>query len=233
LGSFSRCPAKTCQLYDLQPARFLRGILPPTKIAGPLSAGCPRGPGKHRTAVLLVGVAGFCVLACLLAGCGAAHYGMTRCPAAAVVARAAMANGVKLLPDSAPMARGTKTPTVWTCDYVPAGQYQRFLRGFHDALSVEIYLFPKKLVNQRLLGTVNGHAALRSGQATVSGDITLAGTKAPVAFFKTGYGAWTGQRLPDGSYSALAIYLSSRQAPRTAAEFRNELQAMAQVSGLG
>jgi hypothetical protein len=107
------------------------------------------------------------------------------------------------------------------------------MQGFHDALNVEIYLFPEKLVSKRLLGTVDGHAALRSGKATVSGDITLAGTEAPVAFFKTGYGAWTGQRLPDGSYSALAIYLSSRQAPRTAAEFRSELQAMAQVSGLG
>jgi len=69
---------------------------------------------------------------------------------------------------------------------------------------------------------VDGHAALRSGAATVSGHIMLAGKEAPVAFFRTGYGAWTGQRLPDGSYSALAIYLSSRQAPRTAAEFRNE-----------
>jgi hypothetical protein len=99
-------------------------------------------------------------------------------------------------------------------------------------LSVEIYLFPKKLVSKRLLGTVDGHAALRSGAATVSGHIMLAGKEAPVAFFRTGYGAWTGQRLPDGSYSALAIYLSSRQAPRTAAEFRDELQAMARVSGL-
>jgi hypothetical protein len=144
-----------------------------------------------------------------------------------------MANDLKLLPDSAPIARGSATPTVWTCDYVPADQYQRWLQGFHNALSVEIYLFPEKLVSKRLLGTVDGNAALRSGKATVSGDITLAGTSAPVAIFKTGYGAWTGQRLPDGSYSALAIYLSSRQAPRTAAEFRNELQAMAQVSGLG
>lgn len=158
---------------------------------------------------------------------------MTRCPAATVVGKAAMANGVKLLPDSAPIAPGSTTPTVWTCHYVPADQYQRWLHGFHDALSVEIYLFPKKLVSKRLLGTVDGHAALRSGAATVSGDIMLAGKEAPVAFFRTGYGAWTGQRLPDGSYSALAIYLSSRQAPRSAAEFRNELQAMAHVSGLG
>ena len=158
---------------------------------------------------------------------------MTRCPAATVVGQAAMANDVKLLPDSAPIAPGSTTPTVWTCTYVPADQYQRYRHGFHDALSVEIYLFPEKLVSKRLLGTVDGHAALRSGKATVSGDITLAGAQAPVAFFKSGYGAWTGQRLPDGSYSALAIYLSSRQAPRTAAEFRNELQAMAQLSGLG
>ena len=144
-----------------------------------------------------------------------------------------MANDVKLLPDSAPSAPGSTTPTDWTCTYVSAGQYQRWLDGFHDALSVEIYLFPKRLVSKRLLGTVDGHAALRSGAATVSGHIMLAGNEAPVAFFRTGYGAWTGQRLPDGSYSALAIYLSSGQAPRTAAEFRNELQAMAQVSGLG
>jgi hypothetical protein len=144
-----------------------------------------------------------------------------------------MVNDVTLLPDSAPIAPGSTTPTVWTCTYIPADQYQRWRQGFHDALSVEIYLFPKKLVSKRLLGTVDGHAALRSGKAAVSGDITLAGAQAPVAFFRSGYGAWAGQRLPDGSYSALAIYLSSRQAPRTAAEFRGELQAMAQLSGLG
>ena len=99
-------------------------------------------------------------------------------------------------------------------------------------MSVEIYLFPKKLVSNRLMGTVNGHAALQSGKATVTGHITLAGQQAPVTSFRTGYGAWTGQRLPDGSYAALAIYLSARQPPRTAAEFQNQLQAMAQVSGL-
>ena len=201
-------------------------------IAGWLSSGYPRKPGKRRSNVLRVGAAGFCALAYVLAGCSSAHYGMTRCPAATVVGRAAMANDVKLLPDSAPSAPGSTTPTDWTCNYVPAGQYQRWLHGFHDALSVEIYLFPKKLVSKRLLGSVDGHAALRSGAATVSGHIMLAGKEAPVTFFRTGYGAWTGQRLPDGSYSALAIYLSSRQAPRTAAEFRNELQAMAQISGL-
>ena len=158
---------------------------------------------------------------------------MTRCPAATRVGKAAMANDVRLLPDSAPGAPGSTTPADWTCNYVPADQYQRWLHGFHDALSVEIYLFPQKLVNKRLMGSVDGQAALRSGAATVSGHIMLAGQETPVAFFRTGYGAWTGQRLPDGSYSALAIYLSSRQAPRTAAEFRNELQAVAQVSGLG
>lgn len=139
---------------------------------------------------------------------------------------------MKLLPGSAPRAPGSTTPTDWTCTYVPAGQYQRWLHGFHDALSVEIYQFPKKLVSKRLLGTVDGRSALRSGAATISGTIMLAGNEAPVAFFRTGYGAWTGQRLPDGSYAVLAIYLSSRQPPRTAAEFRNELQAMAQISGL-
>jgi hypothetical protein len=143
-----------------------------------------------------------------------------------------MANDVKLLPDSAPSAPGSTTPTDWTCNYVPADQYQRWLHGFHDALSVEIYLFPKRIVSKWLLASMDGHDALRSGAATVSGHILLAGKEAPVAFFRSGYGAWTGQRLPDGSYSALAIYLSSRQAPRTAAEFRNELQAVAQVSGL-
>jgi len=97
---------------------------------------------------------------------------------------------------------------------------------------VEIYLFPKKLVSKRLMRTVDGRAAVRSGKATVSGHIMLVGNEAPVALFRTGYGAWTGQRLPDGSFAVLAIYLSSDQAPRTAAEFRNELQAMAQVSGL-
>jgi hypothetical protein len=173
------------------------------------------------------------VLACVLAGCGGrVNYGMTRCPAAALVGKAAMASGVKLLPGSAAMAPGSATPAVWTCTYVPAGRYQRWLHGFHDALAVEIYLFPKKLVSQRLLGSLDGHAALRSGAATVSGHIMLAGEEAPVTSFRTGYGAWTGQRLPDGSYSTLAIYLSSGQAPRTAAEFQNELQAMAQVSGL-
>jgi len=143
-----------------------------------------------------------------------------------------MANGVKLLPDSAPSAPGSTTPTDWTCNYVPADQYQRWLHGFHDTLTVEVYLYPKRLVSKWLLGSMDGHAALRSGAATISGHIQLAGKEAPVAFFRTGYGAWTGQRLPDGSYSVLAIYLSSRQPPRTAAEFRNELQAMAQVSGL-
>src|SRR5262249_15529579 len=160
------------------------------------------------------------------------HYGMTRCPAASVVGKAARASEVKLLPGSAPKAPGSTTPTDLTCSYIPAGQYQRWLHGSHHALSVEIYLFPKKLVSNRLLATLDGRAALRRGAATVSGHITLAGIEAPVTLFKTGYGAWTGQRLPDGSYAVLAIYLSSRQAPRSAAEFRNELQTMAQVSGL-
>ena len=206
--------------------------MPHIKIAGSLSAGYPPRPGKRRTTVVRVGAAGFCALAYLLAGCSSAHYGMTRCPAAPVVGRAAKANDVKLLPGSAPTAPGSARPTVWTCTYIPADQYERWLHGFHNALSVEIYLFPKRLVSKRLLGSVDGHAALQRGTATVSGSITLAGKPAPVTLFRTGYGAWTGQRLPDGSYSALAIYLSSRQAPRTAAEFRNELQAMAQVSGL-
>jgi hypothetical protein len=208
-------------------------MLPRIEVAGPLSAGYPRKPGKRRTTVLRVGAAGLCVLAYVLAGCSGAHYGMTRCPAATLVGKAAMANDVQLLPDSAPIAPGSTTPTVWTCTYIPADQYQRWRHGSHDVLSVEIYLFPKKIANKRLLGTVDGHAALRTGKATVSGDITLAGAQAPVAFFRSGYGAWAGQRLPDGSYSTLAIYLSARQAPRTAAEFRGELQAMAQLSGLG
>ena len=97
---------------------------------------------------------------------------------------------------------------------------------------MEIYLFPKKLVTKRLLATVDGRGALRRGAATVSGHIILAGDEAPVTLFRTGYGAWTLQRLPDGSYAVLAIYLSSGQPPRTAAQFRAELQAMAQVSGL-
>ena len=206
--------------------------MPHIKIAGSLSAGYPCRPGKSRTTVVRVGAAGFCALACVLAGCGGTvNYGMTRCPAATLVGRAAMANDVKLLPSSAVIAPGS-TPMGWTCNYVPADQYQRWLHGFHDALTVEIYLFPKTLVSNRLVGSMDGHAALRSGAATVSGHIMLAGKEAPVTSFRTGYGAWTGQRLPDGSYSALAIYLSSRQAPRTVAEFRTELQAMAQVSGL-
>jgi hypothetical protein len=196
--------------------------LPHVKIAGSRSAGYPSRPGRCRTIAVRLGTAGFCALAYMVAGCSGSHYGMTRCPPAALVARAAKAAGVKLLPGSAPS----------TCNYVPAGQYQRWHHGFHDALSVEIYLFPKRFVSKRLLGTVDGHAALQSGRATVTGQITLAGQQAPVSSFRTGYGAWTGQRLPDGSYAALAIYLSSRQAPRTAAEFQNELQAMAQVSGL-
>lgn len=206
--------------------------MPHIKIAGSLSAGCPPSPGKRRTIVVRAGAAGFCALAYLLAGCSSAHYGMTRCPAATVVGGAAKANDVKLLPHSAPSAPGSATSSVWTCHYVPANQYQRWLHGSHDVLSVEIYLFPKKLVSKRLLGTLNGHAALRRGAATVSGQVMLAGKEAPVTMFRSGYGAWTGQRLPDGSYSELAIYLSSHQAPRTAAEFQNELQAMAQISGL-
>jgi hypothetical protein len=206
--------------------------LPHIKIAGFLSAGYPRRPGKRRTTVVRVGAAGLCVLAYVLAGCSEAHYGMTRCPAATVVGRAAKATGVKLLPDSAPAAAGSVTPTVWTCDYVPADQYQRWLHGSHNALSVEIYVFPRKLVSKRLLSTMDGHAALQSGKAAVSGHIMLAGKEAPVTSFRSGYGAWTGQWLPDGSYSALAIYLSAGQAPRSPAEFQNELQAMAQVSGL-
>ncbi|HKD87624.1 MAG TPA: hypothetical protein VKB62_03765 [Streptosporangiaceae bacterium] len=172
------------------------------------------------------------MLAYVLAGCSGGHYAMTRCPAATVVGKAALAKDLKLLPGSAPTAHGSTTPTDWTCTYVPADQYQGWQHGLHHALTVEIYLFPKKIVSKRLLGTVDGHAALRSGAATVSGHIMLAGNEAPVALFRTGYGAWTGQRLPDGSYSALAIYLSSRQAPRSAAQFRSELQALAHVSGL-
>ena len=207
--------------------------MPDIKLAGSISAGDPRRPGKRRRTVAAVGAAGLCALAYALAGCSSAHYGMTRCPAAPVVGRAAKATDVKLLPGSAPAAQGSTTPTVLTCTYIPADQYQSWLHGSHNALSVEIYLFPEKLVSKRLLGTVDGHAALQSGRATVSGSITLAGKQAPVTSFRSGYGAWTGQRLPDGSYSTLAIYLSSGQAPRTAAEFQNELQAVAQVSGLG
>jgi hypothetical protein len=207
--------------------------LPHIKIAGSLSAGYPRRPGKRRTTVVRVGAAALCALAYVLAGCGGSvNYGMTKCPAAPLVGKAAMASDVRLLPGSAAIAPGSTAPADWTCNYVPADQYQRWLQGSHDALSVEIYLFPKRLVSKRLLGSLDGQAALRSGAATVSGHIMLAGEEAPVTSFRSGYGAWTGQRLPNGSYSALAIYLSSRQAPRTAAEFRNELQAMAQVSGL-
>jgi hypothetical protein len=208
-------------------------VLPHIKIAGSPAAGCPRGPSKRQTAVVLVGAAGLFGLGCVLAGCGGTHYSMTRCPPATRVGRAASTSDLRLLPGSAPSARGSATPKDFTCTYIPAGQYERWLHGSHDALSVEIYLFPKKLVSKRLLGTVDGHRALRTGAATVSGNITLAGQEAPVALFRSGYGAWAGQRLPDGSYSVLAIYLSSRQAPRTAAEFRDELQAVAQVSGLG
>lgn len=179
-----------------------------------------------------MGAAGLCLVAYLLTGCSEAHYGMTSCPAATAIGRAAKATDVKLLPGSAPAAPGSTTPADLTCTYVPADRYQRWLRGFHDGLSVEIYVFPKRFVSRRLLGTMNGHAALQSGKATVSGHITLAGQQAQVTSFRSGYGAWTGQWLPDGSYSALAIYLSAGQAPRTPAEFQNELQAMAQVSGL-
>lgn len=182
---------------------------------------------------MLAGLAGFCALGYALAGCSAAHYGMTRCPAATLVGKAARASQVRLLPGSALRSPGLAKATDWTCTYIPAGQYQRWLHGSHHALSLEIYLFPRKLATSRLLGTVDGRAALRSGAATHSGYIMLAGHQAPVALFRSGYGAWTGQRLPDGSYAALAIYLSSGQPPRTAAQFRDELQAMAQLSGLG
>lgn len=182
---------------------------------------------------MLAVAAGICVLGYTLAGCGAAHYGMTRCPAAASVGRAARASDLKLLPASAPRVHRSTTPADLICNYIPAAQYERWLHGSHHALSVEIYLFPRKIASRRLLGTVDGRAALRSGAASFSGDIMLAGNQTPVALFRSGYGAWTGQRLPDGSYAVLAIYLSSGHAPRTAAEFRNELQAMAHVSGLG
>ena len=211
---------------------FRARAFPRTPIAGSPSAASRHRAGGRRTTVVRVGAAGFCALAYLLTGCSGAHYGMTRCPAADLVSRAAKAPDVKLLPNSAPAGRGSTTPTDWTCNYVPADQYQRWLDGSHDALSVEIYLFPKKIVSRRLMGNMDGHAALQSGKATVAGQITLAGQDAPVTVFRSGYGAWTGQRLPDGSYSALAIYLSSRQAPRTAAEFQHELQALAQLSGL-
>jgi hypothetical protein len=206
--------------------------LPRVKIAGLLSAGYPPKLVRRRATVVRVGAAGLCALAYVAAGCSSANYSMTRCPAAPVVGRAAKANGVKLLPGSPPATQGSTSSTVWTCTYVPADQYESYLHGSHHALTVEIYVFPKKLVSKRLMGSVDGHAALQSGKAAVSGSITLAGQQAPVTLFRSGYGAWTGQRLPDGSYSALAIYLSSRQAPRSAAEFRAELQAMAQVSGL-
>jgi len=206
--------------------------LPHTQIHGLPSAGYRRRPGKRGTSAVLAAAAGCCALAYVLAGCSSAHYDMTGCPAATVVGRAAKVTDLKLLPGSAPSAPGSTSTSDWTCNYVPADQYQGSLHGSHNVLKVEIYLFPKKIVSKRLMGTVDGHAALQRGAATVSGHITLAGQDAPVSTFRSGYGAWTGQRLPDGSYSALAIYLSSRQAPRTAAEFQNELQAMAQASGL-
>jgi hypothetical protein len=181
---------------------------------------------------VLAVAAGLCTLGYALSACSAPHYGMAKCPAATVVGKAASARGLKLLPGSALRSPGSTTPTDWTCTYVPADQYHRWIQGPHHALSVEIYLFPKKLASNKLLRTVEGRAALRSGAARFSGQIMLAGNAAPVALFRTGYGAWTGQRLPDGSYAVLAIYLSSGQAPRTGAEFRDELQAMAQVSGL-
>ena len=210
---------------------FRAGALPRGEMAGSPSAARPGMPGGRRPAVVRAGAAGFCALAYLLAGCSGAHYGMTTCPAANLVGRAAKAPGVKLLPNSAPAGRGSATPTDWTCNYVPADQYQRWLDGSHNALSVEIYLFPKKIVSKRLLGNVDGHAALQSGKARVDGQITLAGQEAPVAVFRTGYGAWTGQLLPDGSYSALAIYLSSGQAPRTAAGRRQAKNAASSAPG--
>jgi hypothetical protein len=222
----------TYELNHLEPAEERGKALPHIKIAGSLSAACPPKPVKRRATVVRVGAAGLCALAYAAAGCSSANYAMTRCPAAPVVGKAAKANGVKLLPGSAPTAPGSTSSTVLTCTYVPADQYESYLHGSHHALTVEIYVFPKKLVSKQLVGSMDGHAALQSGKATVSGSITLAGQQAPVTLFRSGYGAWTGQRLPDGGYSALAIYLSSRQAPRSAADFRNELQAMAQVSGL-
>jgi hypothetical protein len=205
--------------------------LPHIEIVGSLSASYPRLPGRRRTAVVRIGAAGLCVLAYVLTGCNEAHYGMTSCPAATAIGRAAKATDVKLLPGST-ASGSTTTPTDLTCNYVPADQYQRWLHGFRHAMSVEIYVFAKKIASKRLLRTVDGHAALQSGKAIVSGHITLAGQQAPVTSFRSGYGAWTGQWLPDGSYSALAIYLAAGQAPRSAAEFQNELQAVAQVSGL-
>jgi hypothetical protein len=204
--------------------------LPRIEIVGSLSPGYARLPGKCRTTGVRIGVAVLCVLAYVLTGCSEAHYGMTSCPAATAIGRAAKATDLKLLPGST--ASGSTRPIELTCNYVPADQYQRWLHGFRHALSVEIYVFAKKIATKRLLGTVDGHAALQTGKAIVTGHITLAGQQAPVTSFRSGYGAWTGQWLPDGSYSALAIYLSAGQAPRSAAEFQNELQTLAQVSGL-
>jgi hypothetical protein len=194
-------------------------MLPHIKIAGSLTA--------------QAGAAGLCALAYLLAGCSSANYGMTKCPAASAVGKAARASDVKLLPNSAPGAPGSTAATDLTCNYVPADQYQRSLHSSHNAPGVEIYLFPKKIVSSRLIGAVDGHAALQSGRAAVSGQIMLGGKQSPVTSFTNGYGAWTGQRLPDGSYAALAIYLSPGQAPRSVADFQSELQAVAHVSGLG
>ena len=193
--------------------------MPHFKIAGSLTA--------------QAGAAGLCALAYLAAGCSSASYGMTKCPSASVVGKAARASGLKLLPGSAASAPGSTTPTDLTCNYVPADQYQSSLHDSHNAPGVEIYLFPKRIVSNRLIGGVDGHAAVQSGTAAVSGQIMLGGKQSPVTSFSNGYGAWTGQRLPDGSYAALAIYLAAGQAPRSATEFQNELQAVAHVSGLG
>jgi hypothetical protein len=208
-------------------------MLPHFKIVGSLTADYLRRPANRRVAVVLLCASVLGVLAYLLAGHGSASYRMTTCPAASAVGKAARASDLKLLPGSAPGAPGSTTPTDLLCNYVPADQYQRSLHDSHDAPGVEIYLFPEKIVSSRLIGAVDGHAAVQSGKAAVSGQIMLGGKPAPVTSFTSGYGAWTGQRLPDGSYAALAIYLSTGQAPRSTTEFQNELQAMAHVSGLG
>jgi len=190
-------------------------------------------------------VVGFLALACMLTGCSGSlsgsadspatssvHYGMTTCPDPAGVGRAVMTRNLRLAPNSAPIPPGQQKPLEFTCNYFLADQYQAWLNAHYDGPSVGIDLFPKSMVTQRLLQAFDASAALRGGAAVVSGRIMLAGKETPVIFAKTGNEAKTVQWLPDGGYSVLQIQLSSGETPRSAPEFRSELQDLARLSGL-
>jgi len=160
------------------------------------------------------------------------HYAITRCPPPALIGQAVLAKDLTLVPGSAPSPPFSGRLAVWNCNYVPADQYQLWLHGTETSLSVGINLFPKSMVTRRLLQTLDVTAGLRSGALLAAGHIMLVGRQTQVIVSNTRYRAAAVQRLPDGSITLLQIFLSRAQGPRAAAAFRNELQALARISGL-